>query len=569
MRNNPETWSQLIFNIFAYIADGDKSITPREIKSFNETIADSHWTDNPPMLAALERLRAGYSTLWAAYEKSGLTISLSTIKTELTVACAGMSHADAKLFYKAVGDFVQKIPTANHRFLEKFGMDGGAVAKQRAKKKIKYLLFVASIPDENHISVKTETEFLPVIAETSMPPPEQTEPVKEYPVSAVDADLWTGGRLKVMCIKIIEETHDVKSYIFSSNPEKKFSYKPGQFVTLELSIDGKLVRRSYTISSSPSRPNNFSITVKRVPSGLVSNWLYENMQVGSEIFINGPSGKFSCIPHARKKLLMISGGSGVTPLMSMLRWLADTAADVEVIFINNVRSPADIIFEQELHYLSTRFGESLKLFIVPGRITPGRAWNGLTGSFNETLLRTVAPDFAERQVYVCGPVGYMQMVESLLEKMQFPMSFFSQESFGGAPSTTPKGPPPTTSLAPPPLLQGARPFIEVKAPARGEPPAPARGRAEPLSASTRLVFNQSGKSFSCAEGDFILEVAQRNGLDLDSSCLSGRCGVCKLKKVSGLVRMDGQEALSDDEIKDGFVLACIGQVCGSQVVLDA
>ncbi len=123
---------------------------------------------------------------------------------------------------------------------------------------------------------------------------------------------WSSGELTLRCIQTIDETHDVKTFRFVAEPPRLFSYKPGQFVTLDLTIDGKRVKRSYSISSTPTRPHTLDITVKRVspptdianaPPGLVSNWLHDNLTVGSQVKITGPMGKFTGVDRPAKKLL--------------------------------------------------------------------------------------------------------------------------------------------------------------------------------------------------------------------------------------------------------------------------
>lgn len=148
-----------------------------------------------------------------------------------------------------------------------------------------------------------------------------------------DLPVWQGQSTPLCVTEIIRETHDVYTYRFQGDPLCRFVYLPGQFCTLVLNIDGKKVVRSYSISSAPTRPFTLEITVKRVPGGLVSNWLADNVKVGDRIEISGPKGKFTLEPgKIPRKILFIGGGSGITPLMSMTRWLSDVAAPTDVIF---------------------------------------------------------------------------------------------------------------------------------------------------------------------------------------------------------------------------------------------
>ena len=367
------------------------------------------------------------------------------------------------------------------------------------------------------------------------------------------------------CVKITPESHDVRTFTFVAEPPFQFSYKPGQFITLELPMDGHVLRRSYTISSSPTRPHSFAITVKRVPKGWVSNWLHEEMKVGAEYRVSGPYGDFSCENHPADQLLMISAGSGVTPMMSMLRFLADMSAPTSIVFINNVRTPADIIFEKELMDLSARFGEALKLGILPTNLPLGQSWPSLVGPWSEAALLALAPDFMERETFVCGPPGYVEMVRGTLEGLGYPMHRFHQERFGPAPAPSAParrmGSPPPEPVA----SSAAQPKRPEPAPAPMVAPSPA---APPPSAQTEIVFQQSGVTVSCADGDVILDVAEQHGLALASSCRSGVCGACKIQKTEGMVEMGEQTVLNEWDIADGYVLACLGTVHG-RVVIDA
>jgi len=278
--------------------------------------------------------------------------------------------------------------------------------------------------------------------QASTPPLTQT-PEQYMPLATVDTtslETWGKGVKEVKCVQIIDETSDVKTFTFMAEPPVKFNYQPGQFLTLNLDIDSKSVKRSYSISSTPSRPHNIEITVKRVPAprdvpnappGLVSNWLHDNMRVGKKIEINAPVGKFTNFANPSNKLFLISAGSGVTPMMSMSRWICDTVSNVDIVFLNSARSPEDIIYRQELEMMTARY-PNFKLAITVTRLLPGQAWYGYTGRINETILPAIAPDYKERTVYVCGPNPFMEATKELLAKIDFPMENYYEESFGGA-----------------------------------------------------------------------------------------------------------------------------------------
>src|SRR4029078_7148255 len=142
---------------------------------------------------------------------------------------------------------------------------------------------------------------------------------------------WHHGKVALRCIQVIAETHDVQTFRFVADPRKLYGALPGQFLTIEEQIDGELLRRSYTISGSPSRPLSLSMTVKRSAEGRVSNWLHQELKVGVTLFADGPYGSFTFAegkdagPYA-----FISAGSGITPLIAMTRWLADTTPDADV-----------------------------------------------------------------------------------------------------------------------------------------------------------------------------------------------------------------------------------------------
>lgn len=243
---------------------------------------------------------------------------------------------------------------------------------------------------------------------------------------------WSNGRHEVRCVKVIAETHDVTTFTFGMSQPVLFFFKPGQFVTLELEIEGERVMRSYTISSSPSIPYSFSITVKRVEGGKVSNWLHDNLKSGDQIAVHGPVGQFNCMDFPADKVLLLSGGVGITPVMSMARWWFDTDSEVDMVFAHSARSPKDIIYALELEYMTTR-NDNFQMHLISETTEVGHAWGGYRGYLNQHMLGLIAPDFMEREVFYCGPEPYMKAVKTMLQNIGFDMTRYHEESFGATP----------------------------------------------------------------------------------------------------------------------------------------
>jgi len=557
--SDSDAFAQLLFMLFVHVTDVDKEITPYDVQRLIRLLKNTQWMNNALVRAGLERLRPAYSSMWARYDSAALAVSLPLIAHQLDEVLKPLPN-----------EVVESVRVALHEFIQKFGVPvserlgrmrpATASSKDKARDEVKYL-------------IASYGKALATAAPVS-PPAQTGQPraaidpraIALWPAAATTPGAdhwWTGGRLKVRCVHVAAETHDVKTFAFAASPSRLFRYRPGQFVTLELPIAGQTVRRSYTLSSSPARPHVLTITVKRVPNGVVSNWLHQHMVEGFEFHLNGPFGQFTCLEHPNPKLLLVSGGSGITPMMSMLRWLYDTRSPASVVFINNVRTPSDVIFERELAQLAAAMGPSLQMAIVPGRVDTGQSWNGAVGTMSEPLLKMFAPDLIEREVFVCGPGGYMTMVKNMVTGIGLPAGRFHQESFGGPPVKDKPVQP-----APAPARSAPAQAGSGTAPVRAELPAPRPSRAAEQNDKTSLTFERSGKVAECTPHDFILDIAERHGVDLPSACRAGACGTCRVRKLAGTVQMDGQQALNDDDLREGYVLACVGRPQG-RVVIDA
>jgi glycine betaine catabolism B len=400
-------------------------------------------------------------------------------------------------------------------------------------------------------------------------------PQQYMPVAYVEPSKfshWEQGELMVKCMQIIDETADAKTFRFVAEPPVLFSYKPGQFITLDLEIDGKQIARSYSISSTPSRPHCLEITVKRVPSsspdlprGLVSNWLHDNLQVGSQVKLSGPMGKFTCFAHPAPKLLFLSAGSGITPMMGMSRWIYDTGADCDVVFFHSARNANEVIFQDELKLLAAR----QKNFHLAISLTGKLGTMGLKGRLTPEMLAVICPDFSDRVVFVCGSNGFMESTKQMLTDLQFPMANYHQESFGNPKKKASKQPAPVTDVPQVPAVTstkfGIAAFLgKIKSNPHAHDPsspvavvAPLKIVTPALSTAIQVVFEKSGQEVAGDGEESVLELAEQAGVKIRSGCRMGSCGACKKLTRSGTVKMSDPEALEQGEAAAGYILCCV------------
>jgi len=357
----------------------------------------------------------------------------------------------------------------------------------------------------------------------------------------VNTQTWVNGRHNVRCVKVIKETWDVRTFCFMSEQPVMYFFKPGQFVTLELEIDTKQVMRSYTISSSPSVPYSFSITVKRAPGGVVSNWLHDNMKEGDELAVHGPVGVFNCIDYPASKVLLLSGGVGITPMMSMARWFFDTNADVDMSFVHSARTPGDIIFQRELDHMASRIS-NFSLHLISEKIDNGQAWHGYRGYLDQAKLEMIAPDFMEREVFCCGPGPYMAAMKRLLESNGFDMSRYHEESFGETP-------------------------VDIAEDAKDQADsAQEEALAVDQSEMIRVDFANTGKSIQIMPGETLHAAASKLDLHIPKACGMGICGTCKVMVTEGNATMDHNGGITDEDVAAGYVLSCCSVPQGDVVI---
>lgn len=330
---------------------------------------------------------------------------------------------------------------------------------------------------------------------------------------------WESARQTLECVGARAETADVRTFTFRAGAGIWFRYRPGQFITLALPAPGGPLHRSYTLSSSPSRPFAISVTVKRQADSVGGAWMFENVKPGTRLRAMGPMGGFFLgDPPGSRPLLFVSAGSGATPMMSMLRWCADCAPSTDITYVHVARTPEDILFRAELLAL-TAVMPRLRLSFVIGK---GADAACRVARLDAALLAEIAPDLREREVFCCGPDGFMTAMRDGLALLGHDPAQYHQESFGAV----------------------AEPAGPVSA---GGPP---------------ITFALSGIEVAGDPSRTILEAARGAGITIPSACGMGMCGTCKVR-ASGPVEMTHQGGIFDDEIAEGLILACCSRPRGA------
>ncbi|EKO3960475.1 2Fe-2S iron-sulfur cluster-binding protein [Vibrio fluvialis] len=319
--------------------------------------------------------------------------------------------------------------------------------------------------------------------------------------------------LELVCARKWAETADCVSFeLASPDASVGFDFKPGQFASLGFDIAGQTEYRAYSISSLPQQ-SVLRFTVKRVAGGKVSGHVLESLSQGDVIRVMKPQGLFNNVDcAARDKVVLISAGCGITPVMSMARsWLEQGNVDID--FLHVARSLTETIYANELEQLAQRYSQfHLKLLLKEAGGT-----QHAQGRLDQSWLNTLIPDLHERTVYLCGPVGFMQDVKCYLEALDFNMQHFYQESFT---------------------------------------PTVAEHTQASVAESVRVRVDAFGADIEAPSESFLLEALETGQLPIIAACRSGICGSCKCRVTSGTVRSHSQETLSAEEIEQGYVLAC-------------
>ncbi|MDJ1506202.1 ferredoxin--NADP reductase [Xanthocytophaga agilis] len=341
--------------------------------------------------------------------------------------------------------------------------------------------------------------------------------------------------------KIVRETPDSISVHFEQPANQRISYKSGQFLTLLVPVNGKTERRSYSMCSSPISENNLVVTVKRVEGGKVSNFLNDQLKPGALVEVMEPMGTFTIEPNADKQrhIILIGAGSGITPLMSIAKTILHTESRSRVSVLYGNRNEQSIIFKEELASLTQKFAGRLDVIHVLSQ--PASSWTGHIGRLNQSLVLKMLehlPKWADTEYFICGPDGMMEEAKQALRILQIPSERVHSESF----------------------------LTVTKEPVHGEVVEDTTGEVKDYTVT--IMYEGAEYKVAVPAQKTILEAALDNDIDLPYSCQSGMCTACMGKCVSGKVLLDEEDGLSETEIKQGYILTCVGHPLTSDVVIE-
>jgi ring-1,2-phenylacetyl-CoA epoxidase subunit PaaE len=332
------------------------------------------------------------------------------------------------------------------------------------------------------------------------------------------------GSSVVLTLSVPQEKHDL------------FAFEPGQFVTLQASIDGQWVRRNYSICSSRQhyeKTKTFDVGIRVVPQGRFSSWAATQLNVGDVLSVMPPEGRFvSRLPSAKHRV-GFAAGSGITPILSILRSTLEDDASSRFTLVYGNRQPSSVMFNEVLQDLKDRDTDRLTLINIWSRQI--QEFELLQGHIDEAkvhaLMQTLIPSHEVDEVFVCGPSGMIEATVKALVQAGVGTELIRTEWFA-SPDAKPE--------SPKPWLEGSQ------------------STASTSSGTISLTLIMDGKQHTLRMNpdQTVLEVGLAAGLDLPFSCRGGVCCTCRAKLLHGSVNMAKNFTLEPWETKQGFVLSC-------------
>lgn len=338
----------------------------------------------------------------------------------------------------------------------------------------------------------------------------------------------------VRVVDVVRETDDAVSIYLTEADGTPIEFQPGQFLSVDVTVDGERLRRAYSLASACLPDVPVHITVKRIEGGRVSNHLNDTARAGGELAVLGPSGNFTVEPRLvnQRHLVLLAGGSGITPIMSILETILRVEGSSRVTLIYGNRGWDDVIFRDRLESLERELGERLTVDHVLQ--DPPDWWSGERGMLDSEVLDSRlqalgVQDDGMVRYYLCGPTPMMEAAHDALQRRGVPANRIAEERF-----TSPES----------------------------------RSGNVGSDKTERVVVSAAGheQGIQVAPGQTILEAALGAGIDMPFSCAMGGCGACRCKLSEGEIEMEEPNCLSRAEREQGYVLACVGRPLGQSKI---
>jgi 3-ketosteroid 9alpha-monooxygenase subunit B len=349
-------------------------------------------------------------------------------------------------------------------------------------------------------------------------------------VSEADWRAATTSCVELRVKEVVDETSDSRSIAFEipADLTEQFRYRPGQFLSFKIPHEGKVLTRSYSLASSPDADSDHKVTVKRVDDGRVSNWMNDRVEAGSRLMVVPPAGLF-VLNDADRKLTLFGGGSGITPVISIIKSaLATTERVAKLVYAN--RDENSIIFKAELEELARNH---------TGRFEIVHCLDAVDGFLDRDDVKRHVGSDTESDFYLCGPGPFMAIVEEALRELHVDHDRIHVERFVSPPD----------------------PGVHVEEPT----PDIADGSAPD---AITIVLDGETSEVPYKKGEKILTAVRAAGLDAPYSCEEGYCSCCMAKLTVGEIKMDANDCLSKGLLEEGWILTCQARCVSGKVRIE-
>lgn len=339
-------------------------------------------------------------------------------------------------------------------------------------------------------------------------------------------------------LDVVDETGEARSVVLDPGEHREdFTYTAGQFLTVAVPSDRTgLVARSYSLSSSPVDEGPLTITVKRTPEGYASGWICEHLRPGDRLRVLPPSGIFTP-KNLDADLLLFAGGSGITPVMSIIRTALIRGSGQIVLFYAN-RDERSVIFHGALAELAAAH---------PDRLQVVHWLESVQGLPTQDQLRAFAVSYLERDAFVCGPAPFMSATVAALKELGFPRERRHQEKF---------------------VSLGGNPFETSAEREPGADDDEVPPSFVPSGGAVHLQVELDGEQYEFTDwrpGTTLLEHLESKGVKAPYSCREGECSACAMRLLEGEVTMRANDVLEEEDLAEGIRLACQSEAASEKV----